>query len=148
MGGNLQILHKVCPYTQRGTHQGNNFAYLNDVQGRDTEVVPFQQELLTMLDKVVTLFTMERIKKDHHSNLNVLSFSIAFVCTGTKPPSQASHTYCILIPVIASLGLELKVIMLQLLSKVILIWVYHLPYICLTSTTIVVNLSSISCSQY
>ena len=38
-----------------------NFAYLNDVQGRDVEVVPFQRQLLAVIDQVVTPLSKEQM---------------------------------------------------------------------------------------
>ena len=62
VGGTLQILHNICPNIPRGTHRGAKFAYLNNVQSHDIEVVPFQEDLLAPVDEtVITPDTMDRM---------------------------------------------------------------------------------------
>ena len=62
LGGTVKIFHNICPHITRGSHRGKEFAYFNDVQSDDIEVVTFEQELLAISNKsVVTPLLMEQM---------------------------------------------------------------------------------------
>ena len=70
IGGTLQILHNMCPHIPRGNHRGTEFAYLNDIRSKDVEIIPFQEELLTLANAVVvTPVNMERMLELFASDL-------------------------------------------------------------------------------